>query len=158
VDVGSVEIVNPKRVQRFVKSLISGGTDTSAYKKAKPVDPSTVTVSVRNAGSEDGAAGTASRVLDKAGFQSSVDQSSPPRQDTTTIEYPAGQEAQAKTLAAYVPGAQVQQGDVSVLTLTLGNDGLSAQKSPTSSGSKHHHKHHHKKHGSHKAVDSGCIN
>jgi LCP family protein required for cell wall assembly len=154
-DVGSVEVVNPHRVKQFVKSLISGGTDSEAYKRAKTVDPSTVSVAVRNAGSLNGAATSASGVLDKAGFTSSVDQSSPPRQHTTTIEYPSGQEAQAKTLAAYVPGARVEHGDVSQVTLTLGTDGSTAQKTPVSSGHKHHHKHHKKGHG---AVDAGCIN
>jgi LCP family protein required for cell wall assembly len=155
-DVGSVEVVNPHRVKQFVKSLISGGTDSEAYKKAKTVDPSTVSVTVRNAGSQNGAATSASGVLDKAGFNSSVDQSSPPQQHTTTIDYPSGQEAQAKTLAPYVPSAQVEHGDVSQLTLTLGTDGLTAQKTPVSSGGhKHHHKHHKKGHG---AVDAGCIN
>jgi LCP family protein required for cell wall assembly len=157
-DVGSVEIVSPHRVQAFVKSLISGGTDTAAYQKAKTVDPSTVSVSVINAGSQDGAASTASGVLDKAGFKSSVNQSSPPRQDKTTIEYPAGLEAQAKTLAAYVPGAEAHQGNVSELTLTLGMDGLTAQKTPSSTGHAHHRKHHHKKKKSRGAVDAGCIN
>lgn len=157
--VGSVEIVNPHRVQRFVESLISGGTNTSAYKNAKPVDPSSVTVSVRNAGSQNGAATEASGVLDKAGFKSSVDDVSLSRQSTTTIEYPSGLEAEAKTLAQYVPGAQVQQGNVSMLTLTLGMDGLTAQKTPTATGGgKHHHHHHRHHHKSHKAVDSGCIN
>jgi LCP family protein required for cell wall assembly len=154
-DVGSVEIVSPRRVKAFVKSLISGGTDSAAYQKAKTVDPSTVSVTVRNAGSQNGAASDASGVLDKAGFKSTVDQSSPPRQHTTTIQYPSGQEAQAKTLAQYVPGAQVEQADVSDLTLTLGQDGLTAHKTPTSSGAKHHHKKHHKGRG---ALDSGCIN
>ena len=153
-NVGSVEVVNPHRVKQFVKSLISGGTDSEGYKKAKTLDPSTVSVTVRNAGSLNGAATSASGVLDKAGFKSSVDQSSPPRQHTTTIEYPSGQEAQAKTLAQYVPGAQVEQGDVSQVTLTLGTDGSTAQKTPASSGHKHHHKHHKKGQG---AVDAGCI-
>jgi hypothetical protein len=85
-----------------------------------------------------------------------VDQSAPPRQHTTTIEYPSGQEDQAKTLAQYVPGAQVEKGDVSGLTLTLGLDGLTPHKTPTSSGTKHHHTHHHNK--ARGAVDAGCIN
>jgi hypothetical protein len=155
-DVGSVEIVHPRQVKAFVKSLISGGTDSAAYQKAKTVDPSTVSVTVRNAGSQNGAAADASGVLEKAGFKSSVDQSAPPRQHTTTIEYPSGQEDQAKTLAQYVPGAQVEKGDVSGLTLTLGLDGLTPHKTPTSSGTKHHHKHHHNK--ARGAVDAGCIN
>jgi LCP family protein required for cell wall assembly len=157
-DVGSVEIVNPHRVRAFVKSLISGGTDSAAYQKAKTVDPTTVSVTVRNAGSQNGAAADASSALDKAGFKASVDQNSPPQQHTTMIEYPSGQEDQAKTLAPYVPGAQVEKGDVSELTLTLGLDGLTAHKTPTSSGAKHHHKKHHKHNKGRGAVDAGCIN
>ena len=55
----SVEIVDPATVQAFVKNLI--GTDTSAYKDAKTVDPSSVTVDVENGGTVNGGATAARR-------------------------------------------------------------------------------------------------
>jgi LCP family protein required for cell wall assembly len=147
----SVEIVDPAKVKTFVNTLIAGGS--SALTKAKTVDPSTVTVSVLNGGSVNGAAGTATTVLNSAGFHASKGQA-PASQESTTIEYASGMESQAKTLAKYVPGAVLQQTSVSVLTLVLGGDGLtakstSASSTPTSSTSTS---------PATKAVDSGCIN
>lgn len=149
-DVGSVEIVDPHRVQQFVENLIGGGTESAAYKSAKTLDPSSMSVSVINAGSQNGAATAATKVLDRAGFQADVDSSEPPQQATTTITYAKGQEGQAKTLAKYVPGAEVKRGSVSTVTLTLGTDGLTAHKAPVKTTPSHHKRH--------KAIDSGCIN
>ena len=146
----NVGIVNPAQIKAFVHKVVAGGP-SSAYLHAKPVDPSTVTVTVRNYGTQNGAAGTSSRALAKAGFHSSVDQNSG-KQPTTTIEYPAGSESQARTLARYVPGASVEQTNVSTVTLTLGTDGITAQSKP-SAGSRSSSK---KK--SKAAVDSSCIN
>jgi len=148
--VGDVLLVDPAQVKTFVNGLI---TDTpSALSKASLVAPSTVTVSVQNKGTVNGAATTATGVLNNLGFHASVDQSASGSQESTTINYAKGMESQAKTLAKYVPGAVLQESDVSVLTLVLGGDGLTAKASsssstPTSSSS-----------SATKAVDSGCIN
>lgn len=146
--VGSVEVVNPTEVQRFVAKLITSGN--SNYTKAKVVDPSTVTVSVENAGRASGSATNASKLLSGVGFQSSIgaDQST---QSQTVIEYPVGMEAQAKTLAQYVPGASVQTGDVTTLTLELGNDNAAVNSTPTTPKASTSTK-------PPKALDSGCIN
>jgi LCP family protein required for cell wall assembly len=153
VDVGSVETVDPAKVKGFVKNLI--GTDTDAYKTAKTVAPSTVTVDVENGGTVSGGATTAATMLKKAGFDASVGQGVP-AQASTEIRYGRGMEAAAKTLAAYVPGASVEEANVSTLTLVLGSDDvkarstLPAHKTPTPSSSTSS--------TTRKAIDSGCIN
>jgi LCP family protein required for cell wall assembly len=145
---GDALIVDPAQVQRFVRSVIAGSTTSSAYTSAKPVAPSTVSVTVLNAGTQNGAATTATGVLKNVGFQATVGSAEPSQQDITTIEYPKGSESQAKTLAEYVPGAQVQEANVSSVTLTLGSDGLTAHSSPSTPA----------KPKPHKAIDAGCIN
>lgn len=145
----SVEIVDPAKVKTFINGLLNDAP--SALAKAPLVAPSTVTVSVLNGGSVNGAAGTAAGVLNTAGFHASAD-TAPTSQESTTINYAAGMESQAKTLAKYVPGAALQQTNVSVLTLVLGGDGLTAKATstsatPTKSSS-----------SASKPVDAGCIN
>jgi LCP family protein required for cell wall assembly len=146
----SVEIINPSQVQSFVEKLV--GTETSTYRDAKTVDPSTVTVSVENGGTVNGGATSASKALKQAGFQSSVgpDVSS---QSATVIRYAPGMEAQAKTLAEYVPGATVQQASVSTLTLVMGSDNQKVRTSPLKPKAPST-----AKNKSHKAIDAGCIN
>jgi LCP family protein required for cell wall assembly len=148
--VGNVGIIIPSQVRAFVHKMIAGGP-TSDYMKAHTVSPSTVSVDVRNFGTQNGAAGNAAGVLNKVGFKATVDQASG-QQPTTTIDYPKGQESQAKTVARYVPGAAVQESDVSTVTLTLGADGITAKSSPTSGTSKGGKK------KSPTAIDSKCIN
>lgn len=155
--VGSVEIVDPAAVKSFINNLISDAP--SALAKAPLVAPNTVTVSVLNGGTENGAATTAAGVLSSAGFHASAG-TAPASQESTTINYAAGMESQAKTLAKYVPGAVLQEANVSVLTLVLGGDGLTAKASSSSSAAPST--------GSSapssatssptKAIDAGCIN
>lgn len=150
--VGDVEVVDPAKVKAFVRKLII--TTNSAYLKAKTVDPSKVTVAVSNDGAKRGAAAAASKVLGAQGFSSTVDFAAAGSQTTTTIEYAKGMEAEAKTLAQYVPGASVQLGDVTVLTLRLGMDGVTARakstpsSTPSASAATK----------APKALDAGCIN
>jgi LCP family protein required for cell wall assembly len=141
----NVGIVIPSQVKAFVHKMITSSA-TSTYQQAKTVAPNTVTVDVRNFGAHNGAAAAAATTLSKAGFKTTVDQT-PGSRATTAIEYPAGSEAQAKTLAQYVPGATVAQANVSSVTLTLGADGITAR----STAEKHHS---HKR----KPIDAGCIN
>jgi hypothetical protein len=140
-------------VRAFIHQMITGeGSLSSTYKTAPLVDPSTVSVTVRNFGTQNGGAASAASTLDKAKFKTSVDKTSG-RTATTTITYPKGMESQAKTLSRYVPGASVQEANVSGVTLTLGSDGIQAKSQPSHGQSPKNAK---KK--SPKAIDSGCIN
>ena len=87
--VGNAGIIIPSQVRAFVHRLISGGSLSSDYKKAPLVDPSSVSVTVRNFGAQNGGAATAASTLGTAGFSTSVDKASG-RAATTTITYPKG--------------------------------------------------------------------
>ncbi len=154
--VGSVEVVNPAQVHRFVQRLINGPTP-SPLAGATTVAPSTIEVAVLNAGAASGAATQNAASLSKAGFSASAGNFSGSGPSATTIEYATGMENQAKTLAQYVPGATIAQARVSKLTLVLAGDGVNAQatvkaarSAPPSSASASA--------TPHKALDSGCIN
>ncbi len=149
--VGSVVVVDPAKVKKFVNKLIGSGN--SALSSAATLDPSDVAVSVLNGGSANGAAGRAAATLKSAGFEATSGDSTS-QSATTTIEYASGDESQAKTLAQYVPGAVVRSGDVSTLTLVLGSDGVAVQSKAAASPSKPASATKPKT----KAVDSGCIN
>ncbi|NYJ22962.1 LCP family protein [Leifsonia shinshuensis] len=117
----SIVQVDTAAMPAFIKSLI--GTP-SAYDDAKAAKPSDTTVTVLNGGSMNGAAATATQTFTAAGFKTGTagDASS---QQTTTIEYPSGQESQAKAVAALLPGAAVSEtGSVKGVTVILGEDGL----------------------------------
>jgi LCP family protein required for cell wall assembly len=122
----SVEIVDPVAVKQFVNKLL--GTANSALAKAKAVAPSTVTVDVINGGTTDGAAKTNATTLQQDGFKIGDYTQPHAPSSATLIEYSSGMEAQAKTLAAYVPGASYQVvSGLSHVTLLLGTDGLAAK-------------------------------
>jgi hypothetical protein len=129
-DVGSVLIVQPAEVQTDVLKWI-GNTDPK-LKTATLVDPSTVTVSVLNAGSgQNGAAQTNADVLHSQGFKIGTVGDAPSVVSATTIQYADGMQSKAKTLAQYVPGAVLMKANVGTLTLLIGPDGLKAQPLPT---------------------------
>lgn len=126
----SIVQVDTSAIPSFISELIGQPT---AYQKATTVEPSTVSVTVIDDTTAGGAADPALAALRAAGFQAAT-QSSPTVQAGTTISYPPGMESQAKTLAEYVPGAQVaRSGSVAGVTLTLGDDGLTVQSAPASS-------------------------
>jgi LCP family protein required for cell wall assembly len=134
-DVGAVyqgEQIDAAAMPAFINKVIGKKT---AYQAAPIVAPSTVQVSVLNGGQVNGAATTNAVALKTAGFKATSGDGTPT--EVTTIMYPAGKESQAKTVAGYVPGAQVTQSkDVTVVTLVLGSDGkavkgVTATKSPT---------------------------
>ncbi len=157
VQIGSytvnVGIIIPSQVRAFIHRMITGeGSLSSTYKTAPLVDPSTVSVTVRNFGTQNGGAATAANTLSTAKFKTTVDKTSG-RAATTTITYPKGMESQAKTLSRYVPGATVQEANVSGVTLTLGSDAIQARSQPSHGLSRKSAK---KK--SAKAIDAGCIN
>lgn len=117
----SIVEVDTAAMPAFIQSLMGTPSDYDKASAAKPADTS---VTVLNGGSENGAATTATQTLAAAGFHTGTPGDASSRA-TTVIQYPAGKEAQAKAVAAYLPGAAVQQtGDVSTVTVVLGEDGI----------------------------------
>lgn len=152
--VGDVEKIDPAQVKAFVQKLI-GNTD-SAYTSAQPVDPSQVSVQVFNGGAASGTATRAANTLSNAGFKANVGGNSD-SVSNTVIRYPDGDEAQAKTLAQYVPGAATEKtSTVSGVVLVLAGDGVGVHAKPAVSTPKKPSTHKTKK--PRKALDSGCIN
>jgi LCP family protein required for cell wall assembly len=116
----SIVSINLSAVKAFVSAIVG---PPSAYAAAKALTPSAVTVTVLNGSGVNGAATQDSAALDQFGFHTAAPGSAP-SSTTTTIEYPTGMEAQAKTLAGYVPGASVTaSSSVGGVTLILGSDG-----------------------------------
>ena len=100
---------------------ITGGPD--AYTEATAAAPGSVTVSVVNGSGTPGLAKANSTALSGLGFKVTAPANGT-NQTATTITYPAGMEAQAKAVAAHVPGAAVAvSSSVQGVTLTLGTDG-----------------------------------
>jgi LCP family protein required for cell wall assembly len=159
-DGASILKVSAAEVKAFINKLV--GTTDTLLTTAKAVAPSSVVVDVMNAGSGvDHAATQNAQLLRQQGFQvgSVADAAA---STSTVIEYSDGQQAQAKTLAAYVPGATYQKvNSLQHVTLLLGSDGLTvkavpkpsttpsstkaATPTPTAAPKP-------------KAIDSGCIN
>jgi LCP family protein required for cell wall assembly len=124
-DVGNVVVVDPAEVRQFVMQLV-GSKGNSGFGNAKTVSRGSVTVDVLNGSTEDGAANRNADTLRQLGFKVGTVDTAHARSTTTVIEYPAGMQAQARTLAEQVPGAQGQQtNSVHRVTLLLGADGLS---------------------------------
>jgi LCP family protein required for cell wall assembly len=115
----SIVKVDPAAVQAFAQSVVG---PPSAYATAQIVAPAQVTVTVLNGSGTNGAATQNSTTLQQLGFHVGTPNATTPS-DYTVIQYPAGMEAQAKTLAGYVPGARVaQSATVTGVTLVLGGD------------------------------------
>ena len=135
----SIVALDYAAIPGFIDSVIGQPAD---YQDAKPVSPGTVSVDVVNGSGTAGAAARAAAALHRLGFVATADQTqfttrSPDTSDITTrttIEYPAGMAAAAKTLAGDVPGAQVAVSpSVSTVTLVLGADDLTVAESATAS-------------------------
>jgi len=127
----SIVQVDTAAMPAFIQSLI--GTPT-AYDNATAAKPADTTVTVLNGGSANGAATTGTQTLAAAGFKTGTPGDSDTR-STTVIQYKAGQEGQAKAVAAHLPGAAVQQTDaVSTVTVILGEDGI-MPTAPAAAGS-----------------------
>jgi hypothetical protein len=93
------------------------------YTQATAAAPNTVTVQVINGTGRPGLAATNAAALTQLGFHVDTPANGP-SQTATTITYPAGDEAQAKAVAAHVPGATVAASTTArQVTLTLGGDG-----------------------------------
>ena len=129
----SIVQVDPAAVQAFAENLVS--ESSSAYDSATPAAVGSVTVTVLNGGTVNGAASQNTSVLDQIGFKTGTPGDAD-SEATTTIEYPPGMESDAKALAAYVPGAAVEAtSSVSGVTLVLGTDGLGVSRTSSGSGS-----------------------
>jgi LCP family protein required for cell wall assembly len=119
----SVVDVNTAAIPAFLRDLDHGSAD-SAYQAAKAAPPSRVTVDVLNGTDVVGLAGRNGDRLKALGFGvATVD--STDATTSTTVEYPAGKEAQAKALANAVYGAKVSENaSVTRVTLVLGTNGV----------------------------------
>ena len=149
VDGNAVLAVDADQLPVFMATVL-GTSSTSAYGQAHTVKPATVSVAVLNGTPTSQWAGTNATTLGRAGFRTTVGDAT--QSATTLIQYPAGMEAQAKTLAGYVRGATVTRSDqVSEVTLVLGTDGRSASAKRTSAPPK-------KTAGARTAAQSDCIN
>ena len=134
---------------------LEGKPVDSAMKSAVAAQPSSVTVDVLNGTQTAGLAGSNATALKSIGFKvNTVDSTDATAK--TAIEYPAGSEAQAKSLVAAVPGAAlVETATVTRATLVIGNNGvqvrgLATAPTPTHTASAA---------PAHKAASAlGCIN
>ncbi len=159
-DVGSIVKVTPAEVKAFINGLVGNADPKLAG--AKAVAPAGVTVDVLNAGSGvNGVAAANAALLRQQGFGVAAVANSPTASTLTTIEYSDGMQSQAKTLAAYVPGATLQLvPSVTHVTLLLGPDGLGVKPvAPTATpGATAHGTTAAPAAPKTQAIDSGCIN
>ena len=114
----SIVEVNTKAIPAFVDQL--QGKSDDALKKAKAAAPATVTVDVLNGTETARLAARNATGLQHLGFKlNTVDSTDTIKK--TTVEYPPGQEAQAKAVLAAVPGAKaVPTPDVNRVTVVIG--------------------------------------
>jgi LCP family protein required for cell wall assembly len=132
----SIVAVNRAAMPAFIDQL--EGKGDSAFKKARPAAPATVTVDVLNGTATARLAARNAAALRKLGFKVNTIDSAPSNAPTTAVQYPPGREAQAKAVLRAVPGAKaVATPDVARVTLVLGADGRQVRglvpSSPTSS-------------------------
>jgi LCP family protein required for cell wall assembly len=140
-DAGSVVVVHPGDVQKFVSTVVGLTNSTSATAKpstsaaAKTVAPGSFTVDVLNGAGTSGTAARNASALTALGFKVGTVGNSAVT-TATVIQYPDGQQAQAATLAAKVSGATVQaSSSVTRVTLVLGSDGHSVSGAASTSTS-----------------------
>ncbi|MDY0892805.1 LCP family protein [Frigoribacterium sp. CFBP9030] len=120
----SVVEVDEGAMPAFIQGLVG---PPQAYTDATAAAPADVSVSVANASGVTGAATVATDALAAAGFVTAAPASAESTA-ATVVNYPAGQEAQAKAVAAYLPGAvAVASSQVTSVTVVLGADGVTVQ-------------------------------
>ena len=116
----SIVEVDTAAMPAFIDDLIGA---PSAYETATAAQPGDVTVTVLNGGAANGSAAAATATLAGLGFVTGTPDSTGST-PITTIQYPAGQEAQAKAVAAVLSGASVGESTtVTGVTVVLGSDG-----------------------------------
>ncbi|HWU48092.1 MAG TPA: LCP family protein [Humibacter sp.] len=127
----SIVQVDTAAMPAFITKLIG---EPSAYTKAQPASPAHVTVTVLNGSGVEGAATAATKTFAAAGFHTGNAGNADPT-TSTTIEYAAGDESQAKAVASHLPGAVVRQSSgAHDVTVVLGSDGLMPSARSGSSG------------------------
>ena len=127
----SVVVVNPTEVQNFVQVQLGLKPAASA---GATVAPGSFTMDVANQSGENGAATRGAAALRALGFSVNQTLSGASNVPKTTIEYPAGMDAQARTVLATIPGATLtQSSSVQRVTLVLGTDGLTIGSTATAS-------------------------
>ncbi|PYY56149.1 LytR family transcriptional regulator [Curtobacterium sp. MCSS17_011] len=120
----SIVEVDTVGLPAFVQGLVG---EPEAYTKAGRAQPANTSLTVLNGSGVEGAATSAGQVLTARGFQVAPAGSSPTTK-VTQVQYPAGQESQAKAVASAVPGAvPVRTSAVAGVTLVLGTDGKTAK-------------------------------
>lgn len=128
----SIVAVNTAAIPGFIAKAVGRPTN---YQKASTVQPATVSVGVVNGSGVASVGSTTVTALDRLGFQA-VSGGTGARTTTTTIQYPAGMESQAKTVAASLPGAAVAVSSrVRAVTVLMGADRLPVRAAGSSSSS-----------------------
>jgi LCP family protein required for cell wall assembly len=129
--------VDTAAIPGFINTLRGLPADP-ALAGAVAAAPAAVTLDVLNGTSTAGLAGRNATVLKAGGFHvDTIDSTDATAK--TAVEYPAGQEGQAKAVAKVVPGAQLVLTDsVKKVTLVLGADGLevTGAENPTTGATK----------------------
>jgi hypothetical protein len=127
-----VVLVDPAAVKAYVNKMVGAPVDKK-LQTAKAIPPSQVSVTVLNQSNVENAATNNAATLGSGGFLATVGDTDQ-HTDQTLIEYADGQQAQAKTLSQYVPGAVLQlTPGVKKVTLILGGDGIKAKATPPKS-------------------------
>lgn len=117
----SIVAVDYPAIHSFVQSFIGHRADLSGVRAARP---SQTVVDVLNGADVFRLATRNARALRRLHFRVDTIDSTEQPVTATAIQYPPARAAQAKAVAAVVPGAQlVPTGDVHRVTLVLGSDG-----------------------------------
>ncbi|MCU1404422.1 MAG: cpsA [Glaciihabitans sp.] len=117
----SIVEVDTDAMPAFINTLVG---EPSAYETAVAAPVGEVTVAVVNARAVEGIAAEATAMFASYGFLTATPATAVAA-TTTTIQYPAGSEAAAKAVAAYLPTATVVESTaVTTVTVNLGTDGM----------------------------------
>jgi LCP family protein required for cell wall assembly len=106
-----LQLPSQQTLHRFFASLTAtpaSGSSGAPDPAAGTVSPGSVTVSVVNGSGRTGAAAAAATALTSAGFGASADGNAS-HSDSTTVRFPAGEDAAARAVAAHVPGAALAE-------------------------------------------------
>ncbi len=123
VDGQDVLGVDPAQVQQEIQQIIGNTADVIA--KATAVAPGSFSVDVLNGSGTGGAAQANADLLTGAGYDVGTVGNFDGGADATQIRFPSSLAAQAKTLAAVVPGTTfVQTSSVDKVTLVIGANGV----------------------------------
>jgi LCP family protein required for cell wall assembly len=115
----SIVQLNTAAMSAFIAGIVAAKTSSTSAPA-----PSTITLTVLNGGHVNGAAAAASNALDAVGFHTGIPAAGP-AQAKTTVDYPAADEAVAKVVAGYLPGATLTPNStISQVEVILGTDGI----------------------------------